>query len=293
MTSALWAPWLTYGESELYKRNKELDKNRIKEKRAKQNGKEIEAENLEARIRMRQKRENQTNEERTTEKLETKMRVREIRKKQTNEEIIVYNEKSKIRMRKIRGNYTLEEKEAKNQEAKTRMRKLRLKRKMENDNNEIDSDEDNSDNDENIPIDIVQKLNETHRKTNAICEGQNIMNESKTKLEDCTCDIDIDCPYCAAQNESEKYCYSINSKEDNERFDKEELEQYKSMIRNDRKRKRKALSENLKKPMPPLPVRELSEYEKIRENIISQREMEWEKYEKEWEKQWEARKESK
>ena len=81
LTSALWAPWLTYGESELYKRNKELDKNRIKEKRAKQNGKEIEAENLEARIRMRQKRENQTNEERTTEKLETKMRVREIRKK--------------------------------------------------------------------------------------------------------------------------------------------------------------------------------------------------------------------
>ena len=121
LTSVLWAPWLKYGESELYKRNKDMDKNRIKEKRAKQNGEEIKTENLKARIRMRKKREKQTNEERITEKLETKMRVREIRNKQTNEEVIVDNEKSKMRMRKRREKYTLEEKEVNNQEAKIRM----------------------------------------------------------------------------------------------------------------------------------------------------------------------------
>ena len=27
LTSVLWAPWLKYGESELYKRNKDMDKN--------------------------------------------------------------------------------------------------------------------------------------------------------------------------------------------------------------------------------------------------------------------------
>ena len=33
LTSALWAPGLLYGETELYKRNNEREKNRIREKR--------------------------------------------------------------------------------------------------------------------------------------------------------------------------------------------------------------------------------------------------------------------
>ena len=37
------------------------------------------------------------------------------------------------------------------------------------------------------------------------------------------------------------------------------------------KEKRKALKEALKKPIPALPVRELSEYEKLRENNIKER----------------------
>jgi hypothetical protein len=41
----------------------------------------------------------------------------------------------------------------------------------------------------------------------------------------------------------------------------------------------------VRKPLPPLPIRELSEYEKIREDIINQREKEWVIYEKEWERQ--------
>ena len=38
------------------------------------------------------------------------------------------------------------------------------------------------------------------------------------------------------------------------------------------------------KPLPPLPERELSDYEKIREEIIAQRKKEWLIAEKEWEK---------
>ena len=44
--------------------------------------------------------------------------------------------------------------------------------------------------------------------------------------------------------------------------------------------------DEFRKPLPPLPVRELSEYEKIREDIIAQRNQEWQVYEKEWEKKW-------
>ena len=47
------------------------------------------------------------------------------------------------------------------------------------------------------------------------------------------------------------------------------------------------------KPLPPLPSRELSEYEKIREEIIAERKKEWAIYEKEWEKKWEDSKKTK
>ena len=49
--------------------------------------------------------------------------------------------------------------------------------------------------------------------------------------------------------------------------------------------KRKLKFEEAMKPLPPLPIRELSQYEKIREDIINQRKKEWVIYEKEWERQ--------
>ena len=55
----------------------------------------------------------------------------------------------------------------------------------------------------------------------------------------------------------------------------------------------KVLLEKLKRPLPPLPVKELSEYEKIREDFIAQRKREWLVYEKKWEKQWEVSKQNK
>ena len=139
---------------------------------------------------------------------------------------------------------------------------------------------------------FVKKINEENRKNK---EKHVLSNEkrSETELEECICDIDINCPYCAAQHEAEKCCYTSISKEEKERFDKEEMEEYKSMLKIEKKKKRKALLEKLKRPMPPLPVKELSEYEKIREDFIAQRKREWLVYEKKWEKQWEVSKQNK
>ena len=139
--------------------------------------------------------------------------------------------------------------------------------------------------------DIVKKMNEKHRMNEEI--DIRTVDEGQVGIETCICDIDIDCPYCQAQMEDEKYLYTINTEEEKARYEKEEIEGYKSMIRNKRKERRTVLLEKAKKPLPPLPVRELSEYEKIREEFIAQRKKEWEIYEKEWEKQWQSSKQTK
>ena len=56
------------------------------------------------------------------------------------------------------------------------------------------------------------------------------------------------------------------------------------MLKNRRKSKRQEIKDRMMKPLPALPERELSEYEKIREEIIAQRKKEWLIAEKEWEK---------
>ena len=73
------------------------------------------------------------------------------------------------------------------------------------------------------------------------------------------------------------------SPEEKKRFEKEDLEQYKAMLKNLRRSRRKEIKEKLIKPLPPLPLRQPSQYEKIREEIIAQRNKEWLIAEKEWE----------
>ena len=53
-------------------------------------------------------------------------------------------------------------------------------------------------------------MNEEYRKNN---ENNSPLIEmrSETGLDECICDIDINCPYCIAQHEAEKGCYSIKS----------------------------------------------------------------------------------
>lgn len=68
------------------------------------------------------------------------------------------------------------------------------------------------------------------------------------KLEECSCDVDIDCPFWLAQNEGDKYLYSFNTKEESDKFAKEELEEFKIMKNNESRKKRKTEMGNFKKP---------------------------------------------
>ena len=150
------------------------------------------------------------------------------------------------RMRKLRENQTAEDKKVENEKKKERMRKLRERRKEEKCIN---------DSEDSRCSDIVNKLR--------------TVTEVTSDHEECVCDIDINCKYCEEVYENEKNLVQTISPEEKERFDKEDLEQYKIMQRNERKLRRKMIKEKLLKPLPPLPERELSQYEKIRLEIIS------------------------
>ena len=185
LSTTLWSPGLKYGETELYTRDLEMQRKRMKRKRARFTAQETENENNEAKERMRKKRANQTEEERT----------------------------------------------AYNKRIKERMRELRFQRKIKEnlDEEENKTSDEISNEEENEPSDIVKKLNEEHRVLNKK-ENNTEKDETEMGLNECICDFDIDCPYCAAEHESEKNLYSdyIVTKEESERFQREELEQYKS-----------------------------------------------------------------
>ena len=102
-------------------------------------------------------------------------------------------------------------------------------------------------------------------------ERKNEIVEKEKVTEHCICEYDIDCKYCKDQFENEQNLYAdaINTWTKKDRKKKEE----------------KTKSVEAMKPLPPLPIRELSQYEKIREDIINRREKEWVIYEKEWERQ--------
>ena len=189
---------------------------------------------------MTQKRLHNTSEEKIATNLEAKIRMREMRKNYTIEERAVRNSEAKMRMRNLGAKLTDEEKQNKKEKNRERMRKSRMKNYMdENDLDPKSSSEHNSDDsgdNEDLSTDIVMKMNEENRKNN---EKHDLSNEkiSESGLDECICDIDIDCPYCTAQHEAEKCCYTSISKEDKERFDKEEMEEYISMLKIERKRK--------------------------------------------------------
>ena len=258
LISTLWKPGQLYGETELYKRTNEMERKRIKDKRAMFSKEEKEAENEEA-----------------------KLRMQKLRGGQKGEEKQVQKEKDKERKRKFRENLTAEKRAAQNFKNKNRMEKCRMLKISVEENENL----------EYVPSDIVKRLNEVHRRNieeNCRVE-ENEGGERHESVEVCTCDIDIDCPYCLAQYEAEKGSYTVITKEEAARFDKEELDEYKIMKRNERKEKRKALMKKFKKPLPPLPSKELCEYEKIRKAFIAQRKQEWKIYEKQWEKDWQEK----
>ena len=120
-------------------------------------------------------------------------------------------------------------------------------------------------------------------------ERKNEIVEKEKVTEHCICEYDIDCKYCKDQFENEQNLYAdaINTwtELEEQEFKEKELKAIRTLKRIERKKKRKLKSVEAMKPLPPLPIRELSQYEKIREDIINRREKEWVIYEKEWERQ--------
>ena len=112
--------------------------------------------------------------------------------------------------------------------------------------------------------------------------------DKKAEVEECSCDYDIDCKYCNNLIDEDKNLNALAehtwTQEEERQFEEKEMNEYRENKRIERNKKRKEKSEDLRKPAPPLPERELCLYEKIRGDIIEKREKEWKIYEKEWEK---------
>lgn len=117
---------------------------------------------------------------------------------------------------------------------------------------------------------------------------ESVAKKVKTVVEDCVCDFDLNCKFCEGQHDDEKNFYAdalnVFTELEEQQFVKEELQAIRNLKKKERKEKRTEKTREAKKPLPPLPFRELSLYEKIRKDIITEREREWVIYEKEWEK---------
>ena len=186
--------------------------------------------------------------------------------------------------------------------ARQRMRRLRKKLKNEKNVNDTEKDESQILNDDlksekdwfdfykqndktkNIlkekASDLFAKFEDKEKK-----ETEEIENKERNEIDEisekCVCDFDVDCAFCIEIHENEKgLCEDSNwTKEDEEK----EFAEYKAMVNNERKDKRRQNALKAKQPIPALPERELCQYEQIREDNISQRKAEWAKLEVEWE----------
>ena len=111
--------------------------------------------------------------------------------------------------------------------------------------------------------------------------------ERNSDSDECTCDFDVDCPACTAVLEDEKCLqddYQWTAEDE-----AEEREEYRALERKTRREKRQEMLNKANIPLPALPERELSQYEKIREDIIAERKIEWAKLEAKWDAEWDGR----
>ena len=96
--------------------------------------------------------------------------------------------------------------------------------------------------------------------------------DHKIVLDECVCDIDVDCKFCKDVLEIEKnlqgeYNWTIED-------EAAELEEYKLLKKKERREKHIETVRKMKLPIDALPDRELSKYDMIREDNIAQTEKE-------------------
>ena len=203
---------------------------------------------------------------------------KERRNRQSSQERICENLKKKISMKNIRQKKNAIEKLLEKNQKKERMRKLRMKRKCHKyeEGNELK---------ESVKDKESTKVEESTNDEKSAEAKKSTEFEESTEVEENT-EVEI--------NEEDKESDILNSLNPISKIDKEidsSIINNKKMDEVTDKHKERTgkqkISDTAKKnrinDFPPR-GRELSLYEKIREDIISQRNKEWMIYEKEWEK---------
>ena len=237
------------------KMDKEKAKEGMKAFRAKQTDIDKELDQLEARERMEKLRLHKKDEDYDYEKIIKRQKIREKREKQSGKEHLIRNLQAKRGMQLI------------NQEGTLRKftRRERVRKKLETKDNTIEwknylqKGENHKRKLENINPDIVERINEQMR-----------LDKEKERH--------VERDFNEGESaEWEDYCYILTKEEQKqvEQEEQREREATVTRIREEQKAKRLIKREELKranaKPIDPLPERELCQYEKIREDIIRDR----------------------
>ena len=260
---------------------REKNRNRIRNIRARKTDGEKEKEKEEARERMRFIRLKQNDEKKEEERKKARERMKKLRSLKSIEELDYDKIVKRQNQRKIRAAYSGKDHLLENLKAKKGMRLLKEEgRIMKLTNREsIRKWEKQKDNLfdwrrywgkieghkkelEKRQPDLVTRMNEEIRLQKEIERTRN--DKDNTPSED--------------DSEDGSECYTINTKEDKARLDKEDQEEREAMVlqkKMKQKEMRQKRNELIKKaaavPLDPLPERELCQYEKIREDIIKER----------------------
>ena len=264
---------------------KNANKERIRNKRENQTEEEKIGEIKALKERMAKLRANQTDEEKEFEKEKDMRRKQKIRSNKSFEDIKYENVIKRLKMRKARKEQTGKEHLTKNLEAKKGMRLFsnegrlrdfskRLKKTHKKEDfldwqDYWESGEKERQKLTKLQPDIVDKINEKVR-----------LEKERKRQHDEECG-ELYENYWMDEDDDAMVSYVSNSQtqEEKEMIDEAERQEKEALVRykkNEKKKKMQAKREQVKKamatPLPPLPERELCQYEKIRENIIKERE---------------------
>ena len=245
---------------------------RMKVFRGKQTDKERELQRLEAQERMEKQRSDKSVEDSDYEKIIKRQRMREVRIMASGKEHLLGNLKAKKGMQLV------------NQEGTLRdfSRRERLMTKFERNDDLLEwknywsrSDDHRRNLEKNKP-DLVERINDQIR----LDKERERQEKSERKKREKDLNEHIDSYDWISETEYEKDEYDhILTKEEREQEEEDERREseaikawFKQEQKEKRQRRRDELKQAITKPIDPFPERELCQYEKIREDIIRERE---------------------
>jgi hypothetical protein len=263
----------------------EENRKRIRSIRAHQTTEEKGRENDKAKARMAALRSTKTDEEKEINQEEARERMEKLRIEKSIEDSDYERVIKRHKMREVREKYTGKEHLVKNLEAKKgmqllnqegRLRKFTRRESEKKSGNLLEwknywkKGEGHRIKLEERKPDIVERINEQIR-----LENERERNQQKTQEENICGDWSSDNEY----DDGDSDCYHILTREEQEMAKEEEKLEREAVVnlmkqsqKEKREKARGKLKEAIQTPMNPLPERELCQYEKIREDIIKERE---------------------